>query len=257
MDGALPYGAPDPTQPENLAELVRVVRESRADIGIAFDGDGDRLVVVDGQGSVVWPDRLLMLYAFDVLSRNPGAPVVYDVKSSARLGKVIAKLGGKPLVCRSGHAYMKAKMRETGAPLGGELSGHVYIRDRWYGFDDALYAGARLLEILRGRGAAPAAVFARLPTGSATPELRVPMSPRAALELLSRLRGDAFEGARLTTLDGLRADWPDGWGLVRASNTTPALVLRFEGDDDAALRRIQARFSGALRAIDPGLQLPF
>ncbi len=257
VDGALPYGAPDPTQPENLAELVRVVRESRADIGIAFDGDGDRLVVVDGQGSVVWPDRLLMLYAFDVLSRNPGAPVVYDVKSSARLGKVIAKLGGKPIVCRSGHAYMKAKMRETGAPLGGELSGHVYIRDRWYGFDDALYAGARLLEILRGRGAAPAAVFARLPTGSATPELRVPMSPRAALELLSRLRGDAFEGARLTTLDGLRADWPDGWGLVRASNTTPALVLRFEGDDDAALRRIQARFSGALRAIDPGLQLPF
>lgn len=257
VDGTLPHGAPDPTQPENLLELARVVRESQADLGIAFDGDGDRLVVVDGQGLVVWPDRLLMLYAFDVLSRNPGAPVVYDVKSSARLAKVIAKLGGKPVVCRSGHAYMKAKMREVRAPLGGELSGHIYIRDRWYGFDDALYAGARLMEILRERGAPPTAVFAKLPTGLATPELRVPMSPRAALELLSRLRGEDFEGARLTTLDGLRADWPDGWGLVQASNTTPALVLRFEGDDDTALRRIQDRFAAALRAVDPELQLPF
>ncbi len=257
VDGTFPDGAPDPTQPENLAELIRVVRESEADIGLAFDGDGDRLVVVDGQGTIIWPDRLLMLFAFDVLSRNPGATVVYDVKSSARLGKVITKLGGKPLLWKSGHSLIKAKMRETGALLGGELSGHVCIRDRWYGFDDALYAGARLLEILRGRGVAPAAVFAKLPTGVVTPELRVPMSPQTALELVASLPTDAFEGARVATLDGLRADWPDGWGLVRASNTTPALVLRFEGDDESALRRVQDRFAAALRAVDPDLPLPF
>jgi phosphomannomutase/phosphoglucomutase len=257
VDGTFPHGAPDPTQPENLAELIRVVGESQADIGLAFDGDGDRLVVVDGQGTVIWPDRLLMLFAFDVLSRNPGATVIYDVKSSARLGKVISKLGGKPLLWKSGHSLIKAKMRETGALLGGELSGHVCIRDRWYGFDDALYAGARLLEILRGRGVAPAAVFAKLPTGVVTPELRVPMSPQAAVELVTSLPTDAFEGARVSTLDGLRADWPDGWGLARASNTTPALVLRFEGDDASALRRVQERFGAALRAVAPDLPLPF
>lgn len=257
VDGTFPNGAPDPTQPENLAELIQAVREGQADLGLAFDGDGDRLVVVDSQGTIIWPDRLLMLFAFDVLSRNPGATVVYDVKSSARLGKVITKLGGKPVLWKSGHSLIKAKMRETGALLGGELSGHFCIRERWYGFDDALYAGARLLEILRGRGVSPAAVFAKLPTGVVTPELRVPMSPQAAVELVASLSTDAFEGSRVSTLDGLRADWPDGWGLARASNTMPALVLRFEGDDEAALRRVQDRFAAALRAVEPDLPLPF
>jgi phosphomannomutase/phosphoglucomutase len=257
VDGTFPSHPPDPSQPENLTDLLRAVKEHQADIGFAFDGDGDRLFVVDGEGRVIWPDRLLMLYAFDVLSRNAGATVVYDVKCTARLGKVIAKLGGKPLMWKAGHALVKAKMRETGALLAGEGSGHIYIRDRWYGFDDALYAGARLLDILRGRGAAPAAVFAKLPTGVATPELRVPMSRERAAEVVAALASDAFPGARVTDLDGLRADYPDAWGLVRGSNTTPHLLLRFEGDDQEALARVQGAFRRALLAAAPDLALPF
>jgi phosphomannomutase/phosphoglucomutase len=257
VDGRFPHHPPDPTRPENLQDLIAAVREEKADLGLALDGDGDRLVVVDAEGEILWPDRLLTLFALEVLPRNPGATVVYDVKCSARLGRVVAKLGGNPVMWKSGHSLMKAKMRETGAILGGEGSGHLYIRDRWYGFDDALYAGARLLDILRQRGPSVAAVFAKLPAEVATPEIRIPMARAEALALLGRLSGDALPGATVSTLDGLRAEYPDGWGLVRVSNTTPELVLRFEGTDEAALQRVQAAFRQALAAVAPGLALPF
>ncbi len=258
VDGRFPNHHPDPTQPENLQDLIAAVKEQQADLGFAFDGDGDRLVVVDGEGSVIWPDRLMMLYARDVLSRNPGAQIIYDVKCSSLLGKVIAKLGGKPLMWKTGHALMKAKLRETGALLAGEGSGHVIIKERWYDFDDALYAGARLLELLQAIGGKPTDAFARLPTGVITPELRVAMPEGAPYRLMQRLPAEsAFPGAKLTTIDGVRADYPDGWGLVRASNTTPSLILRFEGNDQKALERIQGVFRKVLLELQPDLQLPF
>jgi phosphomannomutase/phosphoglucomutase len=258
VDGNFPGHAPDPTQPENLQDLAQTVRERQADLGLAFDGDGDRLVMVDSYGLVIWPDRLLMLLASDILARNPGGKLVYDVKCSAKLARLAESLGGEPVLSRSGHSLVKARMRETGAVLGGEGSGHIYIRDRWYGFDDALYAGARVLEVLRGREGSPTAVFGKLPIGKATPEIRVPMAPADAVALVQRLSAvTPFPDAIVTTVDGLRADYPDRWGLVRASNTTPALVLRFEGDDEAALSRIQGEFRRALLAVEPTLTLPF
>jgi phosphomannomutase/phosphoglucomutase len=257
VDGTFPGHDPDPTQPENLIDLSRAVREHNAHLGFAFDGDGDRLVVVDGQGRTVWPDRLLMLLASDILPRHPGATVLCDVKCTARLGRLVESLGGKTEMWRSGHSLMKARIRETGSVLAGEGSGHLYIRDRWYGFDDALYAGARVLEILRARGEAPTAVFEPLLAGKATAEIRIPMPAEQAAALLQRLSAEAFPGARATTRDGLRVDYPDRWGLVRASNTTPHLTLRFEGDDEGALARIQAEFRRALLAVEPRLALPF
>ena len=258
VDGSFPNHHPDPSDPKNLADLVRAVKKEEADIGFAFDGDGDRLVVVDGDGRVLWPDRQMMLYARDVLAKNAGATIVYDVKCTSRLGRVISKLGGRPLMCRTGHSLIKAKMKETGALLAGEMSGHVFFADRWYGFDDALYSAARLLEILMGIGAKPAKVFAKLPTGIATPELRLDLDEGEPARFMSELlQGDRFPGAETTTIDGVRADYPDGWGLVRASNTTPCLVLRFEADNKDALERIQNEFRQALLEIDAGLALPF
>lgn len=258
IDGRFPNHHPDPSQPENLRDLIAAVREHEADVGFAFDGDGDRLGVVDGDGQIIWPDRQMMLFARDVLSRNPGAKVVYDVKCTNLLAKVIEKLGGEPVMGRTGHSFIKSKMRETGALLAGEMSGHIFFKDRWYGFDDALYAAARMLEILLAVNKPPTEIFARLPRNVGTPELRVDMREGAHLKLMQRLtEAKPFAEGQVTTIDGLRVDYPDRWGLVRASNTTPSLVLRFEATDEKGLQRIQEEFRRVLLKHQPNLALPF
>ena len=258
VDGRFPNHHPDPGDPENLRALIEAVREHGADLGLAFDGDGDRLGVVDAAGNVIWPDRQMMLFAADLLSREAGAEIVFDVKCSRRLGELITSRGGVPTMWKTGHSFIKKKLRESGAPLAGEMSGHIFFADRWYGFDDALYAAARLLEILLRDARSPAEVFAELPCGVSTPELKIPMPEGRQHRFVDDLlRHGRLPGGVPTTIDGLRVDYPDGWGLVRASNTTPALVLRFEGDDPEALARIQAEFGRALRALDAGLDLPF
>ena len=258
VDGNFPNHHPDPSKPENLADLISAIQDNEADIGFAFDGDGDRLGVVDATGKVLWPDLQMMLYARDILSRNPGAQIVYDVKCTNRLGKVIKKLGGEPLMWKTGHSFIKSKMRETGALLAGEMSGHIFFKERWYGFDDAMYAAARLLELLLGFKQPPAEIFAKLPTGITTPELNLNMAEGEPHPFMDELVAAAsFADGKISTVDGLRVDYKDGWGLVRASNTTPCLVLRFEADDQAALERIQGEFRTALLAQNPDLELPF
>ncbi len=258
VDGRFPNHHPDPSRPENLDDLIRAVREQGADIGLAFDGDGDRLGVVTSEGEIVWPDRLLMLFAMDVLGRNPGAEIIYDVKCSRHLAKIIRDFGGSPEMWKTGHSFMKARMKETGALLAGEMSGHVFFKERWFGFDDALYAAARLLEVLSNDHRSSSRVFAALPGGVSTPELNLPLAEGAPQRFMDGFLANAqFADAEVTTIDGLRADFPDGWGLVRASNTTPCLVLRFEADDQEALMRIQDQFRQAMLATDPGLTLPF
>ncbi|MGH8469900.1 MAG: phosphomannomutase/phosphoglucomutase [Gammaproteobacteria bacterium] len=258
VDGSFPNHHPDPAQPDNLRDLIAAVKAERADLGLAFDGDGDRLGVVDGEGNIIWPDRQMMLFARDVLARNPGKEIIFDVKCSRHLRRVIEEHGGKPVMWKTGHSLIKAKMRVSDAPLAGEMSGHIFFKERWYGFDDALYAAARLLEILVQDGRPPAQVFAELPGGLATPELKIDMPESDHARFMARLCGGAvFEGAEITLVDGLRVDWPDAWGLIRPSNTTPCLVLRFEGDNPAALERVQTEFRHRIHALDPGLQLPF
>lgn len=258
VDGHFPNHHPDPSQPENLHDLIEAVKEHNADLGFAFDGDGDRLGVVDGKGDILWPDRQMMLYAKDVLSRNPGAEIIFDVKCSSRLRDMVEELGGKPVMWKTGHSFIKNKLRESGAPLAGEMSGHIFFKERWYGFDDAIYTGARLLEILMDYEESPTEIFAKLPGGVSTPELRVDMEEGQQIEFMHRLMQDNdFSEAEISTIDGLRVDYPDGWGLVRASNTTPSLVLRFEADDEQGLARIQEVFRSELLALEPGLSLPF
>ena len=257
VDGHFPNHHPDPAHPENLRDLIREVQARDADIGLAFDGDGDRLGVVTRNGQMIFPDRQLMLYAADVLEKNPGATIIYDVKCTRNLAPWIRARGGEPLMWCTGHSLVKAKMKETGAKLAGEMSGHIFFNDRWYGFDDGLYTAARLLEIL-ARVPDPGALLESLPDASSTPELQVPLAEgeNAALVQALRERGH-FEGAEIITVDGLRVEYPDGFGLVRASNTTPVLVLRFEADDVAALARIQQAVKAALLAIRPDLSIPF
>ena len=251
VDGNFPNHHPDPSRPENLRELIATVKQSGADLGLALDGDGDRLGVVTRGGNIIYPDRQLMLFAQDVLFRVPGAPIVFDVKSSQRLAPAIAAAGGTPLMYKSGYALLKAKMREVGAPLAGEMSGHVFFQERWYGFDDATYAGCRLLEIL-SRYPDPSAVLDALPTSFSTPELQVPCAEGEAHAVAAELaRQASFPDAQVCTIDGLRVDWPDGFGLVRASNTNPALTLRFEGHTPEALQRIQSRMLALLRSVKP------
>jgi phosphomannomutase / phosphoglucomutase len=260
VDGLFPNHHPDPSDPRNLQDLILSVKQTGADLGLAFDGDGDRLGVVTRTGEVIYPDRLLMLFAIDVLSRNPGATIIYDVKCTGHLQPLILQHGGSPIMWRTGHSLIKSKMRETSAQLAGEMSGHFFFAERWYGFDDAVYAAARLLEILAGdpEGRSAEEIFAALPKGVSTPELKIEMREGEHYRFIESFRAKAhFEGARLTTIDGLRADWPDGWGLVRASNTTPVLVLRFDADNEAALKRIQAVFREQLQALDSALPLPF
>jgi len=258
VDGNFPNHHPDPSRTENLEDLIAAVRSQQADVGLAFDGDGDRLGVVTSSGGIIWPDRVLMLYARDILERNPGGQIIYDVKCTRFLDSIIREQGGVPLMWKTGHSLIKAKIKETGALLAGEMSGHIFIKERWYGFDDGLYAGARLLEILAKDARSSTAVFAELPDSVNTPELNVAMQEGEPPVFISRLLESAhFEGARVTTIDGLRADFADGWGLVRASNTTPVLVLRFEADDDAALTRIKNEFRRVMLQVNPDLKLPF
>jgi len=258
VDGDFPNHHPDPSVPENLWDLVAAVREHEADLGLAFDGDGDRLGVVDGEGNIIWPDRQMMLFAADVLASRPGAEIVFDIKCSGLLAEHIAGLGGRPVMWKTGHSFIKARLRETGAPLAGEMSGHIFFADRWYGFDDAIYSAARLVQILDGLGEPSARVFARLPAAKSTPELRIRVGEGRQVRLVeSLLAGDRFPDARRTTIDGLRVDWSDGWGLARASNTEPCLVVRFEGRDDDALTRIMEEFRQALLSVDSSLELPF
>ena len=260
VDGTFPNHHPDPSDPHNLEDLILSVQSTGADLGIAFDGDGDRLGVVTKSGEIIYPDRLLMLFARDVLSRQPGATIIYDVKCTGHLKAQILDAGGSPLMWRTGHSLIKAKMRETGAELAGEMSGHFFFKERWYGFDDGIYAAARLLEILGGdlQGRTPEEIFATLPKNISTPELKIELAEGEHYQFMDKLRQQAsFGDATLITIDGVRADWPDGWGLVRASNTTPVLVLRFEADNPVALKRIQQVFSKQLLAVDPTLKLPF
>ena len=260
VDGSFPNHHPDPSDPHNLEDLILSVKQTGADLGLAFDGDGDRLGVVTRSGEIIFPDRTLMLFARDVLSRQPGATIIYDVKCTGHLKGQILDAGGSPLMWRTGHSLIKAKMRETGAELAGEMSGHFFFKERWYGFDDGIYAGARLLEILAGdiEGRTPEEIFATCPKGVSTPELKVEMAEGEHYRFIEKFREKAnFGEATLVTIDGVRADWPDGWGLVRPSNTTPILVLRFDADNEQALKRIQDVFRTQLLAVDPALKLPF
>ena len=260
VDGDFPNHHPDPSKPENLAELIRRVKSTDAEIGLAFDGDGDRLGVVTKDGQIIYPDRQLMLLAADVLSRNPGATVIYDVKSSQRLAPAIRAAGGVPMIYKTGHSLIKAKMAEIKAPIAGEMSGHIFFGERWYGFDDATYCAARLLEIL-SRSKNPSAVLNALPQSFNTPELNVACAEGEHHRLVAELQAHlsdgrlAFEGAEVNTIDGLRIDWPDGFGLIRGSNTTPVIVLRFEGHTAAALKRIEAVMMAALRSVKPDAKI--
>jgi len=258
VDPTFPNHHPDPSHAENLADLIAAVRTGKSELGLAFDGDGDRLGVVTKDGSIIYPDRQLMLFAADVLSRNPGAEIIYDVKSTRLLAPWIERHGGRPLLWKTGHSLIKAKLAETGAPLAGEMSGHTFFKERWYGFDDALYAGARLLEILsRSRDAS--GVLASLPDAPSTPELQWQLAEGEPHALVARLQAaQPFpNAARIVTIDGVRAEYADGFGLARASNTTPVIVLRFEADTKAALARIQDEFRAALQPLKPGVPLPF
>lgn len=259
VDGHFPNHHPDPSQPANLQDLIAAVKEHNADIGLAFDGDGDRLGVVTNTGKIIWPDRLLMLFAKDVVSRNPGADIIYDVKCSRRLNGLISSYGGRPVMWKSGHSLIKSKMKETGALLAGEMSGHVFFKERWFGFDDGLYSAARLLEILGVEDKTSDEVFSEFPEDISTPEINVAVSDENKFSIVEQLcdRKEQFSGGNVSTIDGLRVDYPNGWGLCRASNTVPALVLRFEADDDAALAEIKAKFVMHLKEIEPNLDLSF
>ena len=256
VDGDFPNHHPDPSKPENLAELIQRVKTTDAELGLAFDGDGDRLGIVTKQGNIIYPDRQLMLIATDILKRQKGATVIYDVKCSQRLPVAIRKAGGVPMMWKTGHSLIKAKMKEIGAPIAGEMSGHIFFGERWYGFDDATYTAARVLEIL-SRSANPSRVLNALPTSFSTPELNVPCAegePARVVQALQARVADGslkFPGGEVGTIDGVRVDFTDGFGLIRGSNTTPVLVLRFEGHTQAALDRIEHDFMAALKAVKP------
>jgi phosphomannomutase / phosphoglucomutase len=258
IDGTFPNHHPDPSKLENLQDLIKVVQETDVELGLAFDGDGDRLGVVTKSGEVIFPDRQMMLFAGDVLSRNPGATIIYDVKSSRLLDKYISDHGGVPLMWKTGHSLIKAKLKETGSPLAGEMSGHIFFKERWFGFDDAIYCGARLLEIV-SKSANASKVLEDLPNAPSTPELNLKCAEGAHFTLMDTLKATAQfpAGTRVNTIDGLRVDYADGFGLARASNTTPVVVLRFEADTPEALTRIQSDFRAQFARVNPDLVLPF
>ncbi|WP_261540812.1 phosphomannomutase/phosphoglucomutase [Burkholderia multivorans] len=258
IDGTFPNHHPDPAHPENLQDVIQALKDTDAELGFAFDGDGDRLGVVTKDGQIIYPDRQLMLFAEEVLSRNPGAQIIYDVKCTRHLAQWVKSKGGEPLMWKTGHSLVKAKLRETGAPLAGEMSGHVFFKDRWYGFDDGLYTGARLLEIL-AKTADPSAVLNALPDAMSTPELQLKLEEGENFSLIEKLQKEAkFDGAdEVVTIDGLRVEYPDGFGLARSSNTTPVVVLRFEAETQDGLKRIQDDFRRVLTAAKPDVKLPF
>ncbi len=258
VDGNFPNHHPDPSKPENLRELIDLVKSENADIGLAFDGDGDRLGVIDSDGNIIWPDRQMMLYSMDVLSRNPGADIIYDVKCSKHLAKVISSNGGHPIMWKTGHSLIKAKMHETGALLAGECSGHIFFKERWFGFDDALYTAARLLEILSADTRKSVDVFASLPNSIATPEINVPIADSKKHQFVDRLtKQGIFGNGKIIDIDGVRVEFPDGWGLVRASNTTPNLVIRFEGESEQIIDKMKQLFKQQMLMIDNSLNLDF
>ncbi len=252
VDGDFPNHHPDPSRPENLDDLKKIVHATDAELGLAFDGDGDRLGVVTKDGQMIMPDRQIMLFAADILGRNKGAEIIFDVKCTQRLAPWIREHGGRPLMWKTGHSLAKAKLKETGAPLAGELSGHIFFAERWYGFDDAMYTAARLLEIL-SREADPSAVLNALPNSYATPEINVPCAEGEQHSVVATLQETAeFPGAaEVVKIDGLRVEYADGFGLIRASNTTPVLVLRFEGHTPEALKRIEHEVLGQLKRVKP------
>lgn len=258
VDGDFPNHHPDPSQAENLQDIIQKVREENADIGLAFDGDGDRLGVVTNQGEIIWPDRQLMCLADDLLKHHQGATILFDVKCSKYLQKVIQAKKGTPLMWKTGHSYIKNKMKEVGGLLGGEMSGHIFFKDRWYGFDDALYSGARLLEIISKQEKDAATFFAMLPNSVNTPELQIPVCDQEKFDFMKKFSEIAiFPDATINTIDGLRVDFPFGFGLVRPSNTTPNLVLRFEADTQENLKLIQSLFKKQLLAVNSKLSIPF
>jgi phosphomannomutase/phosphoglucomutase len=258
VDGNFPNHHPDPSKPENLSELISTVKHYNADIGIAFDGDGDRLGVVDSNGKIIWPDRQMMLFAKDVLAGKPGSEIVFDVKCSRHLPDQITKYGGRPVMWKTGHSFMKAKLKETGAKLAGEMSGHIFFNDRWFGFDDALYSAARLIEILSQDTRTSAEVFADFPDSINTPELNVSLEEGENFTFIDGMFAAAnFTDGKITTIDGMRVDFSNGWGLVRASNTTPSLVIRFEADTQDALQSIQEQFRQLMKKVKPDIALPF
>jgi phosphomannomutase/phosphoglucomutase len=259
IDGKFPNHHPDPSDKKNLQDLIRVMKEQRADVGLAFDGDGDRLGVVTSAGDIIWPDRLLMFFALNILAEHPGASVVYDVKCTNQLEHLVRAHGGVPMMWKTGHSLIKAKMLEMNALLGGEMSGHFFFKDRWYGFDDALYAGARLLEMLAQRKENSSDVFAAIPNSVNTPELKVQVADEHKFALMQKLvNGAKFPDAtNVSTIDGLRVNFAEGWGLVRPSNTTPYLVLRFEAVNEVMLANIQRLFREWMLEVSPELELPF
>jgi phosphomannomutase/phosphoglucomutase len=258
IDGTFPNHHPDPSQPKNLVDLIAAVRNGGYDVGLAFDGDGDRLGVITPEGNIIWADRQMILYARDVLSRHPGGEIIYDVKCSRTLDAEIRRAGGKATMWKTGHSFIKAKLKESGALLAGEMSGHIFFKERWYGFDDGLYTAARLLELLARDPRPTAEIFAALPNTVNTPELNLKLAEGEHYALIKQLVAQAhFPDAKVTTIDGLRADFADGFGLVRASNTTPVLVFRFEAENQVALERIQERFRQLVFSTRPGVVLPF
>jgi len=258
IDGTFPNHHPDPSKPENLNELISTVKHYNADIGMAFDGDGDRLGVVDSNGKIIWPDRQMMLFAKDVLAGKPGSEIVFDVKCSRHLPDQITKYGGRPVMWKTGHSFMKAKLKETGAKLAGEMSGHIFFNDRWFGFDDALYSASRLIEILSQDTRTSAEVFTDFPDSINTPELNVSLEEGENVKFIDGMFAAAnFADGKITTIDGMRVDFSDGWGLVRASNTTPSLVIRFEADTQDAMLRIQEQFRQLMKNVKPDIALPF
>lgn len=258
VDGDFPFHHPDPGQPKNLQDLIRIVKEEKADLGFAFDGDGDRLGLVTDKGEIVWPDRLMMLFADDLLKRKPQSTIIYDVKCSKNLHERIEHFGGHPIMYKTGHALIKRKMRETQAQLAGEMSGHFFFKERWYGFDDACYAAARTLEIISAQDKTLSALFQTFPDSVSTPEINIAISEDKKFPFIETLKTKhPFENAKIITVDGLRVEFEEGWGLVRASNTTPCLVLRFEADNEKALEKIQADFKKAILMIAPELEVPF
>ena len=258
IDGTFPNHHPDPSVAGNLVQLIEAVRKERADLGLAFDGDGDRLGVITDAGQVIWPDRQMILFARDILARNPGAKIIYDVKCTRLLPKAIEDAGGAPLMWKTGHSFIKAKLREIGGAFGGEMSGHLFFKERWYGFDDALYAAARLCEVLSGDDRPPSTVFAEIPDTVNTPELRIEMNEGEHHALIQELVANGnFSGGSVCNIDGVRVDFEDGFGLARASNTTPTVILRFEADTASALERIQDLYREQILALRPTLTLPF
>jgi len=257
IDGTFPNHPPDPSVPDNLIDLITIVKHEEADLGLALDGDGDRLVAISAEGRIVWADELLMIFARDVIGRYPETDIVFDVKSTRRLGSLISNYGGHPIMWKTGHSNIRRKISETGAPLGGEFSGHLFFNDRWFGFDDGLYAAARLIEIIDQRDQSLDDIVAGFETCVATPELRIAVAERQKFSLVDKLAESIFPQAKRITIDGLRLEYPEGWALIRASNTSAHLTLRFEADDQQALSRLQHQLKQKLIPLLPDTKLPF